>query len=154
MKKNEADVISIMFDLNCKNWTNFHFSQEKEKARNPNNNNLQDLMISFEEIIDTILQSMNISIAQNPLNIVAFYIYDENDVKRIFPESDEDELNMKMLDFKKIRQKIHNSLSQFIQDKQFSTDPVSKFVSALSQTLCYINKLTVQNKEVQYSNRL
>lgn len=123
------------------------------KQPNNTNSNLED-RISFEEIIDTILQCMNITISYSPTNRVALYVFDEENVDRVFPITDEDELNMRMLNFRKIKLKIHNSILNFLDKKTFSVEKTSKFALALSKILCYINKFQSENANEEYNKRI
>lgn len=85
---------------------------------------------------------------------MALYVYDEATVKRIFPESEDDELAMRMLNFKKIRTKVHNSIFGFLGQKIFSSDKTSKFVPAFSKILCYLNKFGIGHPEQEYNYRI
>ena len=122
--KTKSEISTILLDLNCYAFQVFHYYQEnhkKNKMQNMNQNynhtntanfNIED-RISFEEIIDTILQCMNITISYCPTNRVALYVFDEEKVERLFPVADEDEHDMRMLSFRKIKMKIHNSIMNF-----------------------------------------
>ena len=146
----EVENIVILLDMNSMGW--LRYSEKAKKCVEENKKTgKQQVVYAFEDVMETIVYVLTIAYSKNNNNKTFVYVYDEKDVRKIFPADPADDVFLKLQDFAEVKKRIMKQLhGVFLAKSSLNFTPHSHVISALSKSICALQKLKTNNTNKQY----
>jgi len=148
-----TEIVSILFDLNSYNWSKYHYTL-KEDLKEASRKSKPFSRLQFEEILELAISHLIFCVSQSENNQVLFYYFNESECELIFPCDNFDRAYVKMMNYSQIRTIITTRIMDALTKMQLDLSKSSRLITAMSKSLCALNKMRISKKMQFFVGRI